>query len=328
MIINNKDLIQSYILTTSQYNFSVYEKRILYRIVEVLQAQLKGKKLKYAYDIHETMLKDRDFAFPLVCFLKNENDNNYVRVKDALRELSKKTIEYEDEKVWQLFSIIERPEILKNDSIVKLRLSPDIYQAFLNFSRGFRKYELKVAMKFESAYSMRIYELLSGKKEAVVYNIRALKKMFGLENKYKRGPDFIKRVIDPAKKDLTKHAPYSFEFETIKSGRYFTHIRFSPFYIPKNRDPELEENNLKKQTSIHWDLDRDVVRALKDQFGFTSEGLKNNREMLSKAAKMPAFKDICSDIKGMIRKFDIKNPAGFFISEIKKHLEKKTSETF
>ena len=103
---------------------------------------------------------------------------------------------------------------------------------------------------------------------------------------------FLKFVLEPAKRDLTKHAPYSFEFEPIKSGRYFTHIRFSPFYIPENRDPELEENNLKKQTSIHWDLDRDVVRVLKDQFGFTSEGLKNNREMLAKAAKLPNFKDI------------------------------------
>jgi len=31
-IINNKDLIQSYIITTAKYDFSVPEKRIIYRI--------------------------------------------------------------------------------------------------------------------------------------------------------------------------------------------------------------------------------------------------------------------------------------------------------
>ena len=36
MKINNKELIQSYILTTAKYDYSVYEKRILYRIVEQL----------------------------------------------------------------------------------------------------------------------------------------------------------------------------------------------------------------------------------------------------------------------------------------------------
>ena len=35
--ITNKDVIQSYLMTVSKYNFSVYEKRILYRLVEAMQ---------------------------------------------------------------------------------------------------------------------------------------------------------------------------------------------------------------------------------------------------------------------------------------------------
>lgn len=38
----NKDQIQSYIMTTAKYDFSVYEKRILYRIVEMAQGELQG----------------------------------------------------------------------------------------------------------------------------------------------------------------------------------------------------------------------------------------------------------------------------------------------
>ena len=34
---NNKDVFQSYILTVAKYDFSTYEKRILYRLVEMAQ---------------------------------------------------------------------------------------------------------------------------------------------------------------------------------------------------------------------------------------------------------------------------------------------------
>ena len=34
--ITNKDVIQSYLMTVSKYNFSVYEKRIVYRLVEAM----------------------------------------------------------------------------------------------------------------------------------------------------------------------------------------------------------------------------------------------------------------------------------------------------
>lgn len=37
----NKKVIQSYILTTARYKFSVTEKRILYRIIEAAQAEIE-----------------------------------------------------------------------------------------------------------------------------------------------------------------------------------------------------------------------------------------------------------------------------------------------
>ncbi len=113
MKLQNKDLIQSYILTTARYNFSAYEKRVLYRIIEMLQAEIKGLKLNYKYTIQETIMKDRDFILPVSCFLKDENDKNYNEIRKALRALNRKTIEYEDDKTWELFNLIERPKFYK-----------------------------------------------------------------------------------------------------------------------------------------------------------------------------------------------------------------------
>jgi phosphate starvation-inducible membrane PsiE len=44
VVISNKNLIQSYIMTTAKYDFSVYEKRILYLLVEMAQCEVEGRK--------------------------------------------------------------------------------------------------------------------------------------------------------------------------------------------------------------------------------------------------------------------------------------------
>ena len=54
MKITNKEVLQSYILTTAKYDYSVYEKRILYRIIEILQFLIEGKKLNEITDIPQT----------------------------------------------------------------------------------------------------------------------------------------------------------------------------------------------------------------------------------------------------------------------------------
>lgn len=324
MKITNKDLIQSYIITTARYDFNTYEKRILYRIVEHMQQYTKGVKLNEKYAINEDLFGDYLLTMDLNSFL-NENDNHYDRIKDAFRRLNEKKFEYQDDNSWAIIRIVETPEIMgldgKYDSIVKFRLNKRVFNAFFDFSKGYRKYELETAMEFESVYAMRFYELFSEKKEPIIYTIEEIKTMFNIANKYKNRPsNFINKVIEPAKKELDKNAPYSFKYEAIKTGRKITHVKFKPFQIPANRDPELEKKDLQKKTSIRWDLSKDIISMLKERFALTDDGIKNNRELLAKAVKSPEFKDICSEINGMIRKYEIKNPAGFYISQLKKKL--------
>lgn len=326
MKINNKDLVQSYVLTTAKYDFTADEKRVLYRIVEVLQAKTNGLKLKYSYSIQEDLMKENtEFTLPISCFLKESPDGrntNYAPVKKALTSLRNKTIEYEDEESWGVYGIIEMPRIKKYQSMVTFTVTPLLMGAFLNFSKGFRKYELAAAMQFESVYSMRFYELFSGKKEPIIYEIDELKKMFKIEDKYKNKPvNFIKKVIDVAQKELTSKAPYSFKFEPIKTGRSYTHIKFKPYFIAKNRDQELEGKSAIKQTSIRWDFSKEDILLLKEKFQLTDEGINNNREILIKAINHAEYKDWVSEINGMARKYEIGNAAGFFISQIKKKLE-------
>ena len=153
----NKDQIQSYIMTTAKYDFSVYEKRILYRIVEMAQGELQG--VRFATDckkIEHTLFDTVHITMPIASLLNGESDENYTRVKQALLSLQKKIFTYEDEKEWISISIIALPKIKKRSSVVSFQIDSHIWDCCLDFSKGFRKYELATAMKFKSVYSMQI----------------------------------------------------------------------------------------------------------------------------------------------------------------------------
>ena len=247
---SSKDLIQSYIITVIKYDFSVYEKRILYRIIECFQYQLEGKKLDKNFSIDKDMHGDVEITLPISSLLIEEEDNNYSRIKKALISLERKNFAYEDLKEWGIIRLVERPRILKYKHNIRLHLHPIIYKVLLDFSKGFRKYELKTSMSFRSVYAMRFYELLSGIKKPISYNIENLKLMFQLENKYKLVKDFIAFVIEPAKKELDLKAPFSFsyklQYETSREQRgrkKIIAITFTPIYHPDKRNQVLEYKN-------------------------------------------------------------------------------------
>jgi len=312
----NKEIIQSYIMTTAKYDFSVYEKRILYRIIELTQKHLKGQKLNKGYNIEKTLFDDRLVSVPVSAFLNGEEDKNHYQVKKALKSLRNKTFEYEDDKVWKPIGIIEKPILDKYDTVATFELQPEVYNAILNFSKGFRKYELKTAMEFESTYSMRFYELFSGQKRPITYTIETLKEMFQITGKYKKLNDFVKRVIDVAKKELDKKAPYSFEYRYDKTGRKVTAITFLPYDIPSNKDERLEEEKLEKQVSPAWTLDKTVLYYLKEHYCFNIKEIQTHKKLLLYASEKIDLLETLANSRRLVE--GKKNPKGYLIGIIKK----------
>ena len=109
-----------------------------------------------------------------------------TKMLKRLFRLKKRTFEYEDDKVWMPIDIITKPVLHKEGqaSYVTFEIHEITYNAFLDFSKGYRKYELQTAMNFNSIYAMRFYELFSGQKDPITYSIPYLKERFKIENKY------------------------------------------------------------------------------------------------------------------------------------------------
>lgn len=317
--INNKDLLQSYVLTTAKYDFSIYEKRIIYRIIEVLQCQTEGKKLNKKYNVDIDLFGDAHISIPISAFLKDEKDKHYTEIKKALMGLESKRLTYEDDETWQIIRLIEKPRINKYESFVVFRLDSMIYHAFLDFSKGYRKYELKTAMQFDSIYAMRFYEILSGQKKPLCYSIDQLKEMFQISDKYDRVNDFKKYVLDIARRELDKCSPYTFNYEMNKTGRKYTSVTFFPKFQPKFRDPDLEKKNLQKQVSLSWDLPKNVIDYLIHNFDFTKDGIKHNLDLFKEVHKQLDLISFLASIKGKVR--TSKNPQGYIIGAMKKILK-------
>lgn len=348
MKIKNKELIQSYVLTSAKYKFSVYEKRVLYRIIEIAQQQLEGQNLNEGFTINQTLFGDYVIRMPLTAFEKGGSYNT-PKIKQALKDLRRKDITFENEFVEEIYGLIESPKFYKpvdpqkksNDGgviekprinlsgdpiedippgTVEFRVNPKIYQAAMNFSKGWRKYELKVALSLESTYAMRMYELVSRQKTPITFLISDLREMWGIESKYKETKDFFKRTIDKAKSELDKKSPWSFTYKKGKTGNKFTSVTFFPKHLPENEDQELVKKQTQKQTSIRWDLNKEFITYLKSKFDFNEGEIHRNRDTFIRCQNEIEDPLVwMNSVKGRSRTKS--NPKGYLIKSIQLELE-------
>ncbi len=319
---SNEHAIQSYIFTTAKYDFNAYEKRIMYRLVELAQDELKGIMIRDNMHKIAPTLFGREITMPVADILRNEKDQNYTIAKKAFRSLAQKGVEYEDDKFWQYTAIISNPKIDKINGSVVFTVLDDIWRCLLDFTKGYRKYELITAMQFKSVYSMRMYELMSGQKRPLEFTFEDLKQRFGVKDKYKLVGHFKTRVLDIAKKELDESSPYSFNYSEIKEGRKVVAFKFFPTFHPDKQDPELYEREKRSKLTARAQISREALDYLRYSFEFKAAEInKNKKTIIEGEQKIPDFIGFLSSLVGPSR--TAKNRIGYVINAIKK----KTAET-
>lgn len=330
----NKNVIQSYMLTAARYDFSVYEKRIMYRLVELAQAELQGKDFVewIGVSVKTNLFGDKDITMPVRCILANEEDNNYAKAKKAFKDMSSRTIEQTKGNVWYLDHMLERVRVNLGTGIAKFRVSPNVWDIILDFTKGYRKYELKTTMQFKSVYSMRFYEFLSGQTNPLNYSIEELRKMLYIEKKFKAIPDLERKVIEVAQKELDESSPYSFTWERQevasrgRNGKKVIGYTFYPKFIQKNKDPQLDKKEL--QTKIgniagaYGMLNKEVSDYLLYNINMTKEEINANKDLFLTAQKeLPNLVDELADLKERAAKNG--KGKGWIINGLKGKIKKK-----
>lgn len=326
MKFENLEVIQSYILTTARYDFNVYEKRIMYKLIQIAQADLQGKKLDKSYIKGETLWGAKLITLHYTDLL-NDGAKNHARLKNGLLNLLKKVIEYDNPITGQLrmFTMVEDVKMDKRQSILNFRVNPVLWEVILAIgAKGWRKYELETAMDFESVYAMRFYELISNTKEGYIqqFTIEKIKEMFKLVGKYKQINDFVRRVVEPAKKELDLKSPYSFNYKLIKAkgSRKYTSIMIITVPIPQNQNPEIEEKAMQMKSSSTWVVGKETKDYLIRNYAFEEKGIRSNIELFESANKAFDLQKFLSENIRTANSGEIKNKTGWIIGAIRKHL--------
>lgn len=179
--------------------------------------------------------------------------NTYRDLKTAAEKLYERSVTIDDPdpdnpKITQRKTRwISTIDYVPGEGKVVLSFAFGIIPYLSQLSREFTKYKLKHVARFESVYSIRLYELLvqwnsSGEREI---EVEWLKNQFQVGDKYSRLVDLKKRVIDPAVEEINKHSNIWVKYGQRKSGRTITHFQFQ--FGLKDKHLPLERKQLNEE---------------------------------------------------------------------------------
>jgi len=222
---NNLTVVKSNKVVEASYMLSLAEQRVLLCCI----AQI---------DSTGVLTEDYRFEVTVLEFAKligiDNLANTYRDLKVASEKLYERSVIIENPypdnlKITQLKTRwISSIYYIPGEGKVVLCFAAGIIPYLSQLSREFTQYKLTHVTRFESVYSIRLYELLAqwlsaGEREI---EIDWFKRQFQVDDKYSRVVDLKKRVIEPAIKEINEYSNFWVTFEQRKRGRTITHFNF------------------------------------------------------------------------------------------------------
>lgn len=118
---------------------------------------------------------------------------------------------------------------IEGEGRVELRFSKDMLPYLTELTRQFTKYALADVAKMDSAYGIRLYELLMqwGSQGHREIEVSQLREWLQLEGRYPLMAELRRCVIEPAVAQINEHSPLAVTWEQRKTGRKITHLAFT-----------------------------------------------------------------------------------------------------
>lgn len=331
--LTHEEVVQGFIFTMLRGKYTAYERRIVYALLDVVQSQVKGLELSnHLTRIDHDLFKYAYVTIPFTSIMLENDSSNYYHIKKSLRVLIKKIFEIENKKTWVAFTFFTKVIINKYDSTFTLVMTPEVWGYMLDFTKGYRKFELKMAMKLNSIYAMRFYELVSKTDTPICYPVDELKMMFGVYERYERINDFEKKILKIAKKELDSCSPYTFNYKPVKLGRKIVSFLITPVHQPQYENQEIVKKRLQHQITLGrggYEFSKQERFYLTQIMKFSNTEIKSNIDMF-KALKRyyPNLLPILERIKTKIdqNRDKIKNFKGYIIASLKQELQTKFDE--
>ena len=316
---------------------SIYIERLFLCFIKEAQKEIEGLRVMENIDIikKKARTEGKELIIPVNKLLKaNSNDNKKYAVSSLMSLMDVKVSYYEGND-WHASQIVNDADYFGDIGVIRVTLHANLWNALLDFSRGCRRVDLTVARRLSNWYALRLYILVVAGKGTVTYTISYLRELFGTQNKYPVNSDFIRKIIAPAKVELDKYSPDTFDYKVNfqkreKDGKA---LRGSPemasiTFIPQKNNSFVGE--LKSLFTIkHNEFDKStndsiLYNLLKDSYGFDDKGLRANENLFREAQKhFDLMLFLTKDKTFLERANNTENPSGYVINSIKNHLKEK-----
>ena len=288
-------ITQSNLITLLRGSFTSYELRVLVSIVTQLQRPFATAGRTARMLSGNPILVDSAPTSTVQVQLQMAaivgDHTEYVH--QAIKSLMSKVVEYyvPTSNIWCASSVIMACEHIKGSPYITVVMPAWWVRALYDTSRGYTRYDADIIAKITSSYAMRLYMMVNTMRTPVVYGIDNIRTLFGLQDKYPRVPDLIKRVIKPAQEELAALGVNGYDYEILRKGQ-------TPYAIklrPVKRTAWLNE-----QSSLAPSAITAAVRELKVEmvkcYGFTYQEVLANIQTISKYAALPGAVASLNDI--------------------------------
>lgn len=303
-----------------------YERRLFLLLINEAQQYLKGQHLDDSFDVKKW--SSQTFTFKLNELLDGDRDENYTRARQAIQGLMKKSFPFnfgENKKFEGEVNFLNGYIYEKRSGELTISLDEIVWSALFNFASGFQYVDLYVCLMADQPYSIYFYSLIYDQDEITI-GIDTLRERLKLGGKYKNGNDLIKKVIEPAQKELDSISPRSFSIEIEKEKK-----RGAPIKNIKLRARNIQKNiptmQLRKVHASAISYGISVRELLKNKLGFSDKGLNANADLLSRAEKKMQENGLYDFINSLVPTASrADNPQGYIINALKKQLGDLSNE--
>ena len=247
-VVKANELIQK-----SRFNLTLQQQKIVLYLISQIERNDKEFKL-YSFSIQQ---------FCKVCGINYTSGKNYNDLKEAIKEIAQKVLWIrlpngkEATVRW-----IEKAYIDRNTGTIEIRLDEDMKPYLLQLKDNFTQYELVWTLKFNSKYSIRLYELIKSihyhelDPYERTYDIDELKRLLDAET-YKTYQHFKDRALQVAVDEVNKTSDKIVSFTPIKNGRavkkILLHIESKETGERIRLRNEIEQDLGTNQVSV-WDI--------------------------------------------------------------------------
>lgn len=200
--------------------------------------------------------------------------SDYKEVSGIIDNLMGRVLHIENEEQspykWRKYALFSFCGYREKEGLIEVRFDKDLKPHFLELKKNFTEYGLFEYMLLPSIYSQRIFELLKSwdDKPEVTMNLGDLHKVLEVpESIRKKYPDFRRRVLEKAHKDITARTSLDYTWEPITKGKAVVAIRFI-FCRAENKLPRMKSLALRRaeryQSQKNNALAKSVIICMQD----------------------------------------------------------------